>query len=146
MTVQCVSVCVYFCMFLLFCTGRNFFYMYVIPKWDSLMVQQVKISTCNAGDTGDADSIPGSGRFPGGGNGNSLQYLPGKSYWQRKGSQRAGHSWVTRHAHTTVSNSQMSEISVLSILRNTLLYYGNHLLQVKRWLKNLYKLKERRWA
>ena len=33
-----------------------------------------KEATCNAGDTGDADSIPGLGRFPGGGNGNPLQY------------------------------------------------------------------------
>ena len=31
----------------------------------------VKVSTCNAGDPG---SIPGSGRSPGGGNGNALQY------------------------------------------------------------------------
>ena len=30
-------------------------------------------ANCNAGDTGDADSIPGSGRSPGGGNGNLLQ-------------------------------------------------------------------------
>ena len=28
----------------------------------------------NAGDTGDADSIPGLGRSPGGGNGNTLTY------------------------------------------------------------------------
>ena len=28
----------------------------------------------SAGDTGDAGSIPGLGRSPGGGNGNSLQY------------------------------------------------------------------------
>ena len=28
----------------------------------------------NAGDAGDADSIPGSGRFPGGENGHPLQY------------------------------------------------------------------------
>ena len=31
-------------------------------------------SPCNAGDTGDAVSIPGSRRSPGGGNGNSFQY------------------------------------------------------------------------
>ena len=31
-----------------------------------------KESTCNAGDSG---SIPGSGRSPGGGNGNPLQYF-----------------------------------------------------------------------
>ena len=29
-----------------------------------------KVSACNAGDLG---SVPGSGRFPGGGNGNPLQ-------------------------------------------------------------------------
>ena len=31
-------------------------------------------SSVNARDTGDLGSIPGLGRFPGGGNGNSLQY------------------------------------------------------------------------
>ena len=34
----------------------------------------VKNLPASAGDAGDADSIPGSGRSPGGGNGNSLQY------------------------------------------------------------------------
>ena len=32
---------------------------------------EVKASVCNVGDL---DSIPGSGRFPGEGNGNPLQY------------------------------------------------------------------------
>jgi len=30
--------------------------------------------TCNAGDAGDVSLVPGSGRFPGGGHGNPLQY------------------------------------------------------------------------
>ena len=34
----------------------------------------VKNPPANAGDAGDADSIPGSGRSPGVGNGNPLQY------------------------------------------------------------------------
>ena len=34
----------------------------------------VKNLPANAGDTRDVSSIPGSGRFPGGGNGNPLQY------------------------------------------------------------------------
>ena len=34
----------------------------------------VKNTTANAGDAGDTDSISGSGRSPGGGNGNPLQY------------------------------------------------------------------------
>ena len=33
-----------------------------------------KESICNAGASGDVDSIPGSGRSPGGGKGNPLQY------------------------------------------------------------------------
>ena len=39
----------------------------------------VKNLPANAGDSIDASSIPGSGRSPGGGNGNPLQYLPGNS-------------------------------------------------------------------
>ena len=37
------------------------------------MAQQVKEPTFNAGDSGDSDSIPGSGRSPREGNGNPLQ-------------------------------------------------------------------------
>ena len=33
-----------------------------------------KESACNAGATGDTNSIPVFGRFPGGGNGNPFQY------------------------------------------------------------------------
>jgi len=33
-----------------------------------------KESTCDAGDTGDTGSIPGLGGYPGGANGNPLQY------------------------------------------------------------------------
>jgi len=34
----------------------------------------VKNMSAKAGDAGDTGSIPGSGRYPGGGNGNPLQY------------------------------------------------------------------------
>ena len=36
----------------------------------------------NAGDLGDTASIPGLGRYPGGGNANPLQFLPGESHGQ----------------------------------------------------------------
>ena len=43
--------------------------------------------SANAGDARDTDSIPGSGRYPGEGNGNPLRstpvFLPGKSHGQR---------------------------------------------------------------
>ena len=37
----------------------------------------------NAGDTGDVGLIPGLGRSPGVGNGNSPVFLPGESHGQR---------------------------------------------------------------
>ena len=40
----------------------------------SQVVLGVKNPPANAGDLRDTDSIPGSGRSPGGGNGNPLQY------------------------------------------------------------------------
>ena len=65
---------------------------------------EVKASAWNAGDPG---SIPGSGRSPGEGNGNPLQYSclenpmegePGRL--QSMGSQRVGHDWATSlHFH-----------------------------------------------
>ena len=39
-----------------------------------VVVLVVKDLAANAGDIRDAGSIPGSGRFPAGGNGNLLQY------------------------------------------------------------------------
>ena len=57
-----------------------------------------KESACNAEDTGDRGLIPVSGRSPGRGNGNPLQYSCLENPWteehgrlQRMGSQRAGH-------------------------------------------------------
>ena len=43
--------------------------MYGLPLWLS-----GKETSCNAGDVGDSGSIPGSGRSPGRGHGNPLQY------------------------------------------------------------------------
>ena len=63
-------------------------------------------SACNAGDTGDAGSIPESGRFPGGGNDSPSQYSCLKNPMDR------GAWWATRthtHAHTytlLISNHQ----------------------------------------
>ena len=54
-----------------------------------------QVSASNAGDTGDSSWIPGSGRSPGGGNGNPLQYSylenprPGRPQSMRL--QRVGH-------------------------------------------------------
>ena len=50
-----------------------------------------KESACNAGATGDSGSIPGLGRFPGGGNGNPLQYSCLENLMDR------GAWWATAH-------------------------------------------------
>ena len=63
-----------------------------------------KESSCNAGDTGDAVSIPGSGRSPGGGLGNPHQYSKclksptDREAWRKfTGWQRNGDTGVTEH-------------------------------------------------
>ena len=62
--------------------------------YGTFLVVVVKNSLADAGDTGDMGSMPGSGRSPGGGNGNPLQYschgqrsLVGHSPW----GHRVGH-------------------------------------------------------
>ena len=58
----------------------------------------VKNSPANAGDTGDAGSIPGSGRSPRGGHGNPLQYLAWRNPWTEEPSMlqsmRSWKSWT----------------------------------------------------
>ena len=61
--------------------------LYIIFLSSSLRIAiVVKNPPDNAGDRGDMSSIPGSGRSPGGGHGNSLQYsclknLTGRRAW-----------------------------------------------------------------
>ena len=55
--------------------------------WTSQVALVVKNLPANVGDTGDVGSIPGSGRVPGEGNGNPLQYsclrnLMDRGAWQ----------------------------------------------------------------
>ena len=74
-----------------------------LPRWCS-----GKEFTCCVGDARDAGSVPGSGRSPGGGHGNPLQYsclenphgqrsLVGYSPWGRKESDRT--ELLSTHAH-----------------------------------------------
>ena len=72
------------------------------------MVLAVKNPPANARDSGDSGSIPGSGRSPGGGNGNPLQYscleksTDREAWWAKyMVSQRVGHDWVTNTQHNS---------------------------------------------
>ena len=60
-----------------------------------------KESTCNAGDVRDMGSIPGSGRSPGKGNGNPLQYSGLENLMDR------GAWWATVH-RVTKSQTQLN--------------------------------------
>ena len=66
----------------------------------------VKNPSASAGEAGAVCSIPGSGRSPGGGNGNPLPILAWAVQWteepgglQSMGLQRIGHEWATEHTH-----------------------------------------------
>ena len=68
--------------------------------WASQVALVVKNLSANAGDTRDEGSIPGSGRSPGEGHGNPLQYSRlenpmDRGAWQAMviGSQWVGHNW-----------------------------------------------------
>ena len=66
-----------------------------------------KESTCSAGDTEDAGSIPGSGRFPGEGNSNPLQYsclenpMDRGAWWAPRGRKELDmiEQLVHKHSH-----------------------------------------------
>ena len=59
----------------------------------------VKNPPANARDTGDAGSIPGSGRSPGGGNGNPLQYSCLENSMDREAWQAS--PWGPKESDTT---------------------------------------------
>jgi len=67
-------------------------------------VLAVRNPSANAGDTGDSDSIPGSGRSHGGGHGNPLQYSCLENPMDR------GVWWATVHR---VAESDKTEVTWL---------------------------------
>ena len=82
----------------------------------------VKNQPANVGDERDVGSMPGSGRSPGGGNGNPLQYCSSILAWkiprteepgglQSMGSQIVGHVWATKRLSTHTHIQRPSGIS-----------------------------------
>ena len=69
-----------------------------------------KESSFNAGDTADSDSIPGSGRFPGGGHGNPLQYSCLENPMDR------GAWWATVHG-VTKSWTRLKQLNMTVVIR-----------------------------
>ena len=73
--------------------------------------------SCNAGDTGDAGSIPGSGRSPGGGHGNPLQYPCLENPMDRGAWQAAVHG--VAKTGTRLSDGHFHFVSEASVCRST---------------------------
>ena len=74
---------------------RSFILLRLFWLWASQVKLVVRNSPVNAEDTREAGSIPESGRSPGGGHGNPLQYScqenpVDRGVWR---SQRVGHNW-----------------------------------------------------
>ena len=74
----------------------------------------IKNLPANAGDARDVDLIPGSGRSPGVGNGNPLQFLPGECHGQRSlvGYSPWGHKEWDTTEHTQACNSSSRKNSL----------------------------------
>ena len=90
---------------------------------------EVKASACNVGDLG---SIPGSGRSPGEGNGNPLQYsclenpMDGGAWWATvHRSQRVGHNWATSLSLCYLAQQNLT-VSVLAEPHPVILYCAIH--------------------
>ena len=93
---MCVCVCVCVCVCL---HTHKYMEIYGFPQWLS-----GKESACNADATGDAGSIPESGRSPGGGHGNPLQY----SFLESRKDRAAW--WVIVH-RVAKSRTQLKQLS-----------------------------------
>ena len=65
----------------------------------------IKNQLANAGDPGDAGSIPGSGRSPGGGNDNPLQYSCLENTMDRE-------TWKTTAQRVTKSRTRLKRLSM----------------------------------
>ena len=103
------------------CRGAEFYW---VVAADPVGFPGGKELVCQAGDAGDPDFIPGSGRSPGEGNGNHSSILVWEIPWteepggpQSMGSQRAGHDWATEHVHkwTQWMAQENKEVGVLTV-------------------------------
>ena len=100
-------------------------------------VSDCKESTCKAGDPADMGSIPGSGRSPGEGNGNQLQYSclensRDREAWWATVSNKHVHTHTHTHTHTQ-SQSPLSTMDTTSSIHH---FLANICQRERRKVKN----------
>ena len=84
----------------------------------------VKNQPANAGDTGDMGSIPGSGRSPGGGNGNALQYsclenpMDRGAWWATVHGVAKSQTGLSAHTHTNWGSRIVGDLISVTQLVN----------------------------
>ena len=90
----------------------------------------VKNLPANAGDAEDSGSIPGLGRFPGGGNGNPLQYSclenpVDRGAWRTAvhGAKRFGHDWASMHKQGLTKGYPLAKVKGVRIAKNEIKFY-----------------------
>ena len=84
-----------------------------------------KESPCSAGATGDVNSVPGSGRAPGGGNGNPFQYSCLGSPMDRGAWWATIHRVTTEHIHETNNKDLLYNTGNSSLVLYSDLKEGN---------------------
>ena len=103
------------------------------------MALVVRNPPANAGDSRDVDLIPGSGRSPGGGRGNPLQYFCLRILWTEEpgglrsmGLHRVGHKAVTEHAHTGMTLLRHRVALCLTLQELRLFHRGGTILRSRQ--------------
>ena len=81
----------------------------------ALVVKNPATNAGNAGDAGDGGSIPGSGRSPGEGNGNPLQY----SYLEHPHGQRILAGYSPQRPNELDTTEQLMYMVIIHLISNS---------------------------
>ena len=119
---------------------KIYYNFYIIGA--SLVAQRVK-NLPTMQEMWDAGLIPGSGRSPGGGNGNSCQYsclkIPGTEDpggLQSMELQRVGNDWPTKHSTAYTNHKQIEYLNCFVGVQLT--YNKLHIFKVYNWISFTY--------
>ena len=120
------------CLIQVFCTFYKFYTLNFLGASASQLVLTVKNPPANAGGIRDTDSIPGSGRSPGGGHDNPLQYSclenpMDRGVWSAT-LHRVAKSWtrlkrLSMHTHTDIDTHSHAHTEGSNLYLASFQYY-----------------------